>query len=163
MKKGVTIVEMLVVIAVIAILTTILVPLLGVYAPTVRLSGGAKVMAAAVRKAQQLSMSTEKRYGVKFYTSLDEYRLFVREFDEDSGEYVVDEFETVDLSTGINFATIVIDGEEQTGDVELYFDAFGSPKDIDSQHISMQVTIQNTKGKVKTVDIKKNTGYVKTI
>lgn len=161
MKKAFTVVELIVVIAVISILTAIIVPLIGVYGPPARLSGDSKIIAATFRKAQQFSLSTEKRYGVKFYKASQEYRIFIREFDEVEQGYAYTDIETQKLSTGINFDTIVINGVSESGDAEIYFDAFGSPKDGDGNHADIQVTIKTSKGSTSTVEVKKNTGYVK--
>ena len=158
-----TIIEILVVVGIIAIVSASLVPLIGMFAPTTRLSGDAKILVSSSRKAQHLSMSTQKRYGIKFYRSLAEYRLFVREFNEDTGTYEISETETVSLSIGINFDRIEIEGVEQTVDPRIYFDAFGAPKDVDENHIHMQITLINTKNQTKTIDIRKNTGHVKTL
>jgi len=161
MKKGVTIIEMIVVIGIIAILSATLVPLLGRFAPSIRLSGDSRMIVSALRRAQQFSISTEKRYGIKFYPSQKEYQLFSREYDEDSGEYNDKEIETIKLSDGISFDRIKIDGVEVSGDQELYFDPFGAPKGSDNNHIGMQIILINNQNQSKTINIRKNTGHVK--
>lgn len=160
--KSYSIAEIIVVVCIIALLSSILVPLLGMFAPKTRLIGDAKVMMSALRKVQQWSISGEKRYGIDFYPDERKYILFRRDI---NNGVVIIEVETVDLSSNINIQKINFDGVATAANPEGYirvqFDSFGAPRDENDNHIHAEVFLINQKNDTLTVDIRKNTGHVK--
>jgi prepilin-type N-terminal cleavage/methylation domain-containing protein len=160
-RHGYTIVEILVVIGVIGILTAILVPLLGLYAPKTRLRGDSKILMSALRKAQQWSITGERRYGIDFYPTQNEYKIFRKDYDPISGTTIVVVLETVDLSSDIEISAIAYDGTAQTGNPRIQFDSFGAPRDDSDDHTQATITLSNQDQDQLTVEVVKNTGHVK--
>ncbi len=162
MKKSYSIVELVVVIGIIALLTGVLVPLLGWFAPQTRLNGDAKIIMSSLRKAQQLSISGQRRYGIDFYPDENKYTLFRRDI---NGGVTISDVETINLSSGINIQNINFDGITQIispgGAIRMQFDSFGAPRNSDDDHIHGEVIIKNQKNATLSIDVRKNTGHVK--
>ncbi|MFH1749582.1 MAG: hypothetical protein ABH837_01660 [bacterium] len=157
-----SIIELTIVIGIIGILTAIMVPLLGSFAPQTRLNGDAKIILSSLRKVQQLSISGQRRYGIDFYPDEDRYTLFRRDI---NGGVTITDIETINLSSGINIQNINFDGVVQAVSPEsiirIQFDSFGAPRDTDDNHIHAEIIINNQKNATLTIDVRKNTGHVK--
>lgn len=160
--KVYTVIELMVVVGIIGILTAVIIPLLGMYAPQTRLNGDTRIIMSALRKAQQLSITGQRRYGIDFYPEEQEYRLFRKDV---NGEVTITNIETINLSSGINLEGILFDDIAETispdGYIRIQFDSFGAPRDSDDNHIHAQIIINNQKNATLTIDIRKNTGHVK--
>lgn len=159
-KSAYSLLELLIVIAIMAIIAGTLIPLLGMYTPGIRLSGDAKTLMAALRKTQQWSISGEKRFGINFYPEQNQYRLFRRDVDEITQEITITEIETIDLAPNIKIHTIVFDSEIQNDDPRIQFDSFGAPRNTDDQHIQIEISLINSKNAILKIAIRKNTGHI---
>ena len=159
-KPAYSLLELLIVIAIMGIIAGTLIPLLGMYAPGIRLSGDAKTLMSALRKTQQWSISGEKRFGVNFYPEQNQYRLFRRDVDDITQEITITEIETIDLSSNIEIQEIVFNTEIQNGDPRIQFDSFGAPRNADDEHIQAEISLINAKGAILKIAIRKNTGHI---
>jgi len=65
---GYTIIEMIIVLAIVAILTGILVPVLSNYLPNVQLNGAARNLMADLRLAQEKAITEQDQYALRFDT-----------------------------------------------------------------------------------------------
>ncbi|MFC1656871.1 Tfp pilus assembly protein FimT/FimU [Patescibacteria group bacterium] len=160
--KTYSIIELTIVIGIIAILTAITVPLLGSFAPQTRLNGDAKIILSSLRKAQQLSITGQRRYGIDFYPEDNKYTLFRRDV---NGGVTITDIETINLSSGINISEINFDDVEQIanedGYIRIQFNSFGAPRNSDDNDIHAEIIINNQKNATLNIDVRKNTGHVK--
>jgi len=69
MKKGISLYELLIVMAIIVIVAAITVPMVNYYLPSLRLSSSARDIVTKLRQAQEEAVTTQIRHGVKFNTT----------------------------------------------------------------------------------------------
>lgn len=67
MRKGVTLIEMIVVISIIGILVGTAVPVLSHFLPGIKLNGSMRVLSANLREAQEKAITEQKQYLVRFF------------------------------------------------------------------------------------------------
>ena len=160
--KSYSIVEMIIVVSIIGIIAGITVPLLGMYYPQTRLNGDAKILMFALRKTQQWSITGEKRYGIDFYPTENEYILFRKDINDGIS---ITEIETIKLSTGIEINKIQFNDVVQTptaeGCIRIQFDSFGAPRNANDSHIHAEIVLINSKNATLKVDVRKNNGHIK--
>lgn len=66
MKKGINLVELIVIIAIIGIVTAALVPAASRYLPGIQLTGATRTLASNLREAQEKAVTEQKQYAIRF-------------------------------------------------------------------------------------------------
>jgi len=74
-QNGFSLVELLVVLGIITLISTITVPLLRDYQKTVKLNNESRILATNIRLAQQLAISEQIIYNVLFLSDPDRYQI----------------------------------------------------------------------------------------
>lgn len=142
-NRGVTLIEFLTVIFILIVLAGIGVPIWRNIQPTLELNGTTRELGTDLRYAQQLSITEQIIYGVRFNFDEDEYQIIQY---QDENENVI---KLKALPTGINL--------EQEGSFgEAKFTPYGSVV------TSGQVRLVNSQNQIKTIDIRPS-GFVKII
>jgi prepilin-type N-terminal cleavage/methylation domain-containing protein len=148
-KKGVTLVELVVVLAIIAIGATLMVPNIGSWIPSYRLRSATRDIVSIMRAAQMKAVSNNARYGVAFDTANHQLQLY-----RDSGGLVADGPAT-SLPTGITFDSITgLPTDGPGGEPLITF----FPNSTASA--SGNITLKNRKDRQKTVQISMSTGRI---
>ncbi len=140
-KKGVTLIELVVVFVIIAIGAALLAPNVGAWLPNYRLRSAARDITSAMRTAQLKAVSTNMEYRVRFLDS----RSYVLE--RNTGGFI-QEGATQTIPAGISLDLSKLPGSE------AHFNT-NSTCSIGS------VTLTNTKGSQKTITLNSATGRVK--
>ena len=148
-KKGVTLIELITVMVIIAILAALTVPSLGSWISYYRLRSGARDVVSVMRTAQMRAVSYNMRYGVAFDAPNLQYQLY-----QDSGGLQADGAANP-LPTGITYNGIV--GLPTDGPGGLPFISF-FPNSTASGTGTPTITLRNSKGKEKTIEISLGVG-----
>jgi len=115
--SGVTLVELLVVVALLGIILSVAVPRFYDFVPRIQLESAARGLSAEFRLAQQKAITTGKRCTIRFYLYGHRYRTFYPGSSE-----------SIDLPTGISYATINFPSDDGAyGIRRLYFNRSGAP------------------------------------
>lgn len=141
-RRGFTTVELLVIIGIIGILTSIGIPALRVYRPDLQLSGATRELVTDLRYAEQLAVTEQVDHGIRFFSSTEYQIIRYGPPEEILESKVLD---------GVNFQQI-------TGltDDQVIFNPYGAAKKPGT------VTLINTKNLTTTIDIRPS-GFVKVI
>jgi len=75
-KKGVTLIELLTVIGIIGILSLISIPTFRAYGPRLELSGSTQELVSDLHYAQQMAVTEQKEYCIKFFPADKKYQIF---------------------------------------------------------------------------------------
>jgi len=142
MKTGFTLIEFLVVVAIIGIIASISWVALKTLQPSWRLDGAARDLAADLRYAQQQSVTEQINYGVHFSSTTNDYQIIGY---GTTTENVLEKF----LPEGIIFYQIAGFSDE-----EVVFNPYGAVKEAGS------VSLINANEKTKIIEIRPS-GFVK--
>lgn len=142
-KKGFTIIELSVVIAVITLLAMITIPVLANYQRTAKLRNEARLFATNLRYAQQLAITEQDIYSVKLFISTNSYQIV----NESTNNIIKD----VTLSSAVTIGEI----NSFTNDT-IQFNPTGAAIETGN------VALINAKNQTSTVEIKPS-GYVEII
>lgn len=139
-EKGVSIVELTVVLAIIVLLTVVAIPLFNNYQKTTMLKSEARVLATNLRLAQQLAITEQVVYQVKLFTETKSYQII-----KSSTAQVI---KTVNLDNGIRINEIT----GLTGNLVQFTTTGGAIE-------SGSIALTNTQNQTSTIQIKPS-GYV---
>jgi prepilin-type N-terminal cleavage/methylation domain-containing protein len=148
-KKGVTLIELVVVFVVIAIMAGLLLPNIGAWLPNYRLRSATRDIVSTMRTAQMRAVSTNTRYRVDFSPANNNYVL---QYQTTLGAWV-NEGTTQNLPIGITFINADFGGASQAvfnpnstssgGSVELQ---------NEKKKIQRSITLTPATGRVRIVD-----------
>ncbi len=139
-KKGVTLLELVVVMAIIAIGAVLIAPNIGAWIPNYRLKSATRDVVSALRTAQMKAVSTNTEYQVSFDQGAGSYIL-----QRNTGGGFFDEGARTFLPTGIQISAITFPGSN----------AQFNPNSTSS---TGGITLSNTKGASKTITLTSSTG-----
>jgi len=147
-RRGVTLIELVIVMIIIAILAALSVPSFGVWMAHYRLRTAARDVVTVMRTAQMRAVSYNMPYGVSFNSATSQFQLY-----RDSGGLQVDGAASP-LPKGITYNSIV---GLPNGPGDQPFISF-SPNS--SASASGTIVLRNSKGKDKTIQISAASGRV---
>ena len=142
-RRGVTLIELVVVMAIIAIAAAFVAPNIGAWIPNYRLRGATRDVVSNLRLAQMKAISANREYQVSFNPGAGTYILQYRHTD---GITWVDEGATQTLPSGILITNIFPGNKAQF-----------NPNSTSS---TGSMTLTNTKGSTKTITLTTSTGKV---
>jgi type II secretion system protein H len=145
-QKGVTLLELIVVIIIIAIGATLLVPNIAGWLPNYRLRSATRDLVSTLRTAQMKAVSTNIAYGVAFDPNA--FQLYYQ-----STAGLIVEGATITLPSGVQFNnnTFPVDGTLGKPFVRFNTDSTSSPGGV---------TLQNTKGTQRRITLTTATGRI---
>jgi prepilin-type N-terminal cleavage/methylation domain-containing protein len=140
-RKGITLIELIVVMVIIAIGAVLIAPNIGAWLPNYRLRGATRDMVSTMRVAQMKAVSNNLRYQISFIGN----NSYVLQYQNTGGGFDYDGAVQT-LPTGVQFNT-----------------TFGNTANFlaDSTSTNGNVTLNNTKGKTKTIQLLGATGRIK--
>lgn len=144
-KKGITLIELIVVMVIIAIGAMLMVPNIGAWMPTYRLKEATRDIVSVMRIAQIKSVSTNVWYRVTFDTANRRYFL---ENSQDLGASWKKEGEDLMLPKGVNISQTTFVGSTAT----FY---------PNSSATNGSITLINIKGSQKNIQLLGTTGRIK--
>lgn len=147
-RNGITLIELVVVIVIIAIGAVLMAPNIGAWLPNYRLRSATRDIVSTMRVAQIKAVSNNIQYGVAFNSASKEYRLYYQ-----STGGLVQEGPINQLPTGIQFNTITIPVDPGLG---LPFARFYS----NSTSVDGNIVLSGKRG-AKTIQLSGTTGRVK--
>jgi len=134
-KKGLTLIEVLVIIGIIGILSLIGIPAFRTYGPKLNLSGSTQELVSDLHYIQQISVTEQKEYSIKFFPLDRKYQVFKY------GTAIILKEKT--FSGDIQ--SLIVSGF--TGD-EVVYNSYGAVKEEGS------AILENSLGEIKTITIK---------
>ncbi len=141
-KKGVTLIELVVVMAIIAIGAVLIAPNIGAWIPNYRLRSVTREVASQLRTAQMKAISTNREYGVFF----DAGGSFILQ-QSTNGVNWYNEGDVSALPSGVTISGITFPGRR----------AQFNPNSTSS---TGSITLRNSKGSEKTITLTTSTGRV---
>jgi len=141
-KKGVTLIELIVVMVIIGILAAFLAPNIGAWLPNLRLRSAARDIVSTMRTAQMKAVSTNMTYRVSFTPPAS----YILQYENPPGTWV-SEGVNQNLPSGVSISAITIAGNN----------AVFNPNSTSS---SGSVTLQNSKGTQRRLTLTPSTGRV---
>jgi prepilin-type N-terminal cleavage/methylation domain-containing protein len=150
-KRGVTLIELVIVMVIIAILAALTVPGLGTWMAYYRLRNGSRDIISVLRTAQMRAVSFNMRYGVAFDPANRQFQLY-----QDSGGLQVDGAVNL-LPTGVTYkdGTVALPPDGPGG---LPFISF-FPNSTASA--GGTIVLRNSRGSEKTIQISMATGRIR--
>jgi prepilin-type N-terminal cleavage/methylation domain-containing protein len=142
-KKGVTLIELIVVMVIIAIGAALFVPNIGGFLPSYRLRSGARNIVSTMRTAQMKAVSTNMTYRVSFTTT-----TYILQYENPPGTWV-NEGNTKTLPTGISISAVNL----SSGNNAIF-----NPNSTSS---SGSLTLKNKRGTTSRLLLTPSTGRVK--
>jgi prepilin-type N-terminal cleavage/methylation domain-containing protein len=143
-KEGITLIELVVVMAIIAIGAALIAPNIGAWIPSYRLRSASRDVVSALREAQMKAISTKIPYQVSFNPAAGSYILQY----QDTGGNWINEGASQKFPSGIVIRGITFPGDK----------ANFSPNYTAS---TGNITLENTRGSSKTVTLTSSTGRVR--
>jgi len=149
-KRGVTLVELVVVFVIIAVLACLMAPNIGAWLPSYRLRSATRDVASTLRTAQMKAVSRNVQYRVSFNAADvgagTPPRYALQYFDSAGGAFVNDGGVQT-LPTGITISSNLLPNARAVFNT-------------DSTSSGGSLTLQNTKGSTKTISLTTVTGRV---
>ncbi len=146
-KKGITLIELVVVMLIIAVGAALIAPNIGAWIPYYRLRSATRDIVSLMRTAQMKAISSNKHYGVYF----------------DPGGSIILQQTTGDTSVNGNWSN---EGEAQTLPQGVTITGISFPNrrahfNSDSTSGTGSMTLRNSKGSTKTITLTPSTGRTK--
>ncbi len=138
--RGITLIELLIILGVIAALVLISLPVYRSFQPTLQLGGAARELVTDLRYIQQLAVTEQSEHCLKFFPAENKYQLLRCE----ATDYLEEKILPEEIST----TTI----SEFTND-EIRYNPYGAVKESGS------ITLENTDNKIKNILVKPS-GFV---
>ena len=152
-QKGLTLIELIVVMVIIAIGAALLAPNIGAWMPIYRLKGATRDVISTMRVAQMKAVSTNIWYRVSFDTGQNKFYM---ENSQDVGTTWTKEGDDQVLPTGVQLNTTFADNI-----VTFYPNSSATQGNLRSPLQIGNITIVNTKGSQKTIQLWGTTGRIK--
>ena len=152
-KKGITLIELIIVMVIIAIGAALMVPGFGAWMPHYRLKSAARDIVSTMRTAQMRAVSNNMRYGVAFNTTASppEFQLY-----RNSGGLDLPDGAPISLPTRILFNDIA--GLPKDGPGEQYIIRFFPDSTAEADGT---ITLINNKNTQKSIQVSKSTGRIR--
>jgi len=154
-KKGITLIELVIVVVIIAVGATLMVPGLGAWMPHYRLKGTARDIVSVMRVAQARAVSNNVRYGVAFDTAANpqQFQLYrnsggLTDFQVDGG--------VNSLPTGVTFngiAGLPTNGPGGLAVIRFFPDS--------TAEANGTINLINSKNSTKAIQISMSTGRIR--
>ncbi len=144
-NRGITLIELIVVMVVIAIGAVLVAPSIGGWIPNYRLRGATRDIVSLMRTAQMKAVSNNREYQVSFNPGASNYILQYRQTD---GITWVNEGTVQTLPTGIQISSITFPGNN-------------AQFNTNSTSSAGSIRLTNTKGTSKTITLTSSTGRAK--
>ena len=141
-KRGMTLIEVIVVMVIIAIAAVLFAPNISAWLPNYRLRGATRDLVSTMRTAQMKAVSTNLTYPVSFTTAAS----YILQYRNTAGTWV-NEGVTQNLPTGVSFSSINFTGNN----------AVFNPNSTSS---SGSLKLQNTRGTQRQLTLTPSTGRV---
>lgn len=142
-RKGITLIELIVVIVIIAFGAVLMVPSIGAWLPYYRLKSGARDIASIMRVAQMKAVSNNLRYHVSFDKDNNNYILQY----QTTGGALVNDGEAQTLPKGVTFNTTF------AGNIATFF--------TNSTASKGDVILTNTRGAQRIIQLLGTTGRIR--
>lgn len=143
-KRGFTLVELIIVLAIISLLTAVTIPLWRQFAPNFKLSSETEKVVQELRLAQQKTVTEQITYLVRFDKEAESYTVIRLVPDpENPGEYLPETVKTQTLDSEIEIKELY-----NLGEPEIKFTAAGGVAEAG------QIELANRQGKTKLIDVR---------
>lgn len=126
MKSGLTLIELITVIAIIGIMSAVTVPILQNYSPSIKLNGSARALSGHLREAQEKAITEQKQHLIRFHpeTSPPSYELIRinNSIEELQNTFSLDQNITLALEASITNSEIIFSpdgGPSASGNITL--------------------------------------------
>ena len=143
-RKGMTLVELIIIMVIVGIGATLLAPNIGAWLPTYRLKSATRDVVSAMRVAQLKAISTNTTYRISFDLGAGS---FIVQYRDSGGNFVNDEL-TGTLPGGVQIKATTFGG----GIVDF---------NANSTATDGNISLRNTKGTEKTIRLSGLTGRVR--
>lgn len=143
-QKGLSLIELLIIVAIIAILALVTIPFFRAFSPNLQLSGAVRDLVADLRYVEQLSVTEQIEHGIRFSATTNEYRLMKYDTAES-------ELQLKTLPEKVSFQSI----SGFTAN-EVRFNPYGAAKETGF------IILQNTNNATTLVDVRPS-GFIKII
>jgi prepilin-type N-terminal cleavage/methylation domain-containing protein len=141
-KKGVTLIELIVVMVIIAIGATLFVPNIGGFLPRYRLRSGARNIVSTMRTAQMKAVSTNMTYRVSFTKT-----TYILQYENPAGTWN-NEGSTQTLPTGITISAINLSSGNNAVFNTNSTSSFGSLTLKNNHGAEQRLTLTSSTGRV---------------
>lgn len=149
-RNGFTLMEFLVIIGIIGILALIGIPTFRSYQPTLQLSGSVRNLVSDLRYAQQLAVTEQIEYGVRFSTTTDPKYYQIIKYGGTTSTVKTVEFPEEIIRVSIS------DLSDINSDKEARYIPYGSVRE------EGEITLENSKNATTTIEVRPS-GFVKII
>lgn len=143
-ERGFTLLELAMVSVIVIIMGLIVIPRIASFINVRDLETEGKKLRAKIRETQQLAITKQKTYRLKFDLDNESYDI---EYDPGTGSYTL--VEPVKLESGIDINSTTFTSNT------VSFDYFGAPSQAGN------IVLRDSKGNTSTIDIASATGRVK--